>query len=104
LFAGYFVAQFALTILAGDQTPARAWGASVGAILTVAQLGVGLLMIVQCFIIKDIVEDHAQGPLGDDAEPGLFRPQVKLSGLMTFFFSIFYLQHAINKYAVDAQR
>jgi hypothetical protein len=29
---------------------------------------------------------------------------VKLSGLMTFFFSIFYLQWAINRYVVGAQR
>jgi hypothetical protein len=28
---------------------------------------------------------------------------VKLSGLMTFFFSIFYLQYAINKYVVGAR-
>jgi hypothetical protein len=60
-------------------------------------------MIVQCFVIKDIIEDHAQGP-GDPTERGLFTPPVKLSGLMTFFFSIFYLQYAINKYVVDGKR
>jgi hypothetical protein len=54
-------------------------------------------------VIKDIIEDHAQGP-GDPTERGLFTPPVKLSGLMTFFFSIFYLQYAINKYVVDGKR
>lgn len=30
----------------------------------------------------------------------MFVEQVQLSGLMTFFFSIFYLQWAINRYVV----
>ena len=30
----------------------------------------------------------------------MFVAQVQLSGLMTFFFSIFYLQWAINRYVV----
>jgi hypothetical protein len=32
----------------------------------------------------------------------MFTQPVRLSGLMTFFFSIFYLQWAINRYVVAA--
>jgi len=48
-------------------------------------------MIIQAFRAKEMIEDHA-------AE------QVKLSGVMTFFFSIFYLQWAINRYVVGSGR
>ena len=102
MFAAYFGLQIVLAVLAGDATPAQVWGSEVAMFLSLMQLAVAILMLVQCFAIKDIIEDHAQGP--DDAtEHALFRPHVKLSGLMTFFFSIFYLQYAINKYVVGAR-
>jgi cellobiose-specific phosphotransferase system component IIC len=100
LFASFFALQVVLGFVAGEQTAAQAFGGEMELVLSVLQLAIGILMIVQCFAVKDIIEDHAQGPEGE--ERGLFRPQVKLSGLMTFFFSIFYLQWAINKYVVDA--
>ena len=103
MFAGYYAFQFVLGLVTGDSTPEQLWGPGAEMFLLLLQIGVGITMIVQCFVIKDIIEDHAQGP-GDATERGLFTPQVKLSGLMTFFFSIFYLQHAINKYVVDAKR
>ena len=99
LFASYFALEVVLTVMAGDETPAQVFGEEVGLVLTLLQLTTGIIMIVQCFAIKDIIEDHAQGP---DGGTEMFRPKVKLSGLMTFFFSIFYLQWAINKYVVDA--
>jgi len=101
-FASYFALQVVLGLLAGDATPEEAFGPGVAIVLTLMQLAVGILMIVQCFTIKGIIEDHAQGP-NDATERGLFKPQVKLSGLMTFFFSIFYLQYAINKYVVGTR-
>jgi len=101
-FASYFALQVVLGLLAGDATPEQAFGPGVAIGLTLLRLAVAILMIFQCFAIKDIIEDHAQGP--DNATGrGLFTPQVKLSGLMTFFFSIFYLQYAINKYVVGAR-
>ena len=58
-------------------------------------------MLVQCFKIKDMLEDHLAA---DDEGSRMFSAErVQLSGLMTFFFQIFYLQHAINRYIVDAQ-
>ena len=57
-------------------------------------------MIFQAFEDeKSVVEDHAAVA---QSEP-MFVEQVQLSGLMTFFFSIFYLQWAINRYVVESQ-
>ena len=50
-------------------------------------------------VIRDIIQDHATPPPDPDQR---FVEQVQLSGVMTFFFSIFYLQWAINKYVVGA--
>ena len=99
LFASFFAFAFVLGFAADGQTPEQAFGEEAALVLNLLQFAIGILMIIQCFAIKDIIEDHAQGPAGD--ENAMFRPQVKLSGLMTFFFSIFYLQWAINKYVVD---
>ena len=42
-----------------------------------------------------MIEDHATPE--SDSGP-MFVERVELSGVMTFFFSIFYLQWAINRY------
>ena len=61
------------------------------------QLGVGLLMLFQAFKVKEMIEDHAT----PESHSGpMFAEHVKLSGLMTFFFTVFYLQWAINRYVV----
>jgi hypothetical protein len=69
--------------------------------VSVFQLFVGITMIVQAFRAKEIIEDHARPDPGSGPS---FNTEVKLSGLMTFFFSIFYLQWAINKYVIAGQR
>jgi hypothetical protein len=102
LFAAYFLTYIAIELIAGEATVQEAYGDGVAFLLGAVRLGIGIMMVVQCFAIKDIIEDHAQGPDDPDGDR-MFKPQVKLSGLMTFFFSIFYLQHAINKYVVDAR-
>jgi hypothetical protein len=100
LFAVYFVVVFLMGLVTGA-TPDQTFGAGAGLLIRLVELAVGIMMIIQCFRIKDIIEDHTQGP--DDApRDELFTPPVKLSGLMTFFFSIFYLQYAINKYVIGA--
>ena len=99
LFAAYFVVVFLMGVATGA-TADETFGPEAGLVIRVVELAVGIMMLIQCFRIKDIIEDHAQGP--DDApRDEMFRPPVKLSGLMTFFFSIFYLQYAINKYVID---
>lgn len=72
-------------------------GAVGSGVLTLVQLVVGIAMVIQCFRIRDIIQDHAPPPPDPDQ---LFVEQVQLSGVMTFFFSVFYLQWAINKYVV----
>jgi hypothetical protein len=96
-FTTDFVLEVGFTLAAAEETIDVVFGPSVAVLLTLIRLTVGIVMIWQCFIIKDIIEDHATPA---DAP---FVERVKLSGLATFFFSIFYLQYAINRYIVDAQ-
>jgi hypothetical protein len=85
-------------IVADTRAPYEVIGRGPAAVVQVFQIAVGILMIVQCFKIKDIIEDHTSPPPGAE----MFTQPVRLSGLMTFFFSIFYLQWAINRYVVAA--
>ena len=90
LFASLFVIPFVLAFIRIDPDEDFAGEAIMG-VLAVFQLYVGILMIIQAFRVKEMIEDHA-------AE------QAKLSGVMTFFFSIFYLQWAINRYVLGTGR
>jgi len=85
---------------AGGLTHARDAAEVIGAggatLLLLARLGVGILMLIQAFFVKDILEDAIQGPGTDTSTPMLSTPP-QLSGLLTFFFSIFYLQYVINR-------
>jgi hypothetical protein len=58
---------------------------------------VAILVLVQCFFIKDILEDHLRGPEENEPSPLSSMSQANLSGLMTFVFTIFYLQYIINR-------
>ena len=100
-FAGDFAIELGFALAAGGAPVEVAFGPGVAALLALARLAVGVVMIWQCFVIKDIIEDHLTP---DDAglQP-MFVERVKLSGLATFFFSILYLQYAINRYIVGAQ-
>ncbi|HLG55261.1 MAG TPA: DUF4234 domain-containing protein [Vicinamibacterales bacterium] len=97
-FTADFVLEIGFTLAAGDETIEVAFGAPVAMLLTLVRLAVGIVMIWQCFIIKDIIEDHV-APADAGLQP-MFVERVKLSGLATFFFSIFYLQYAINRYII----
>ena len=92
-----FAVQFVLGMVAGAEPVPDLIGPAASGALTLLQLGVGITMIIQCFRIRDIIQDHATPPPDPDQ---MFIEQVQLSGVMTFFFSIFYLQWAINKYVV----
>jgi len=100
LFIVVFVLMMTVSTIIGARRAEAVLGTEVLLVLQLARLAVGILMIVQSFKIKDIIEDHA---MPADASR-LFAEQVKLSGLMTFFFSIFYLQWAINRYVVQPQQ
>ena len=98
-----FSASFAIAVVVGaitaDPETDEFSATGLALFLQLFQFAVGILMIVQSFRIKDIIEDHAT-PVDTS---GLFVERVKLSGLMTFFFSVFYLQWAINRYVVQPQ-
>ena len=98
LLLAFWVAALVLGFASGaapeSEAPGQLW-------LSIFQIVVGISMIVQSFWAKEIIEDHA----APDPESGpSFGGHVKLSGLMTFFFSIFYLQWAINSYVVGKER
>ena len=56
--------------------------------------GISLLAVWQGFRVKDIIEDHIADPEGPSV--GILSEGTRLSGLMTFFLGIFYLQHVLN--------
>ena len=98
----WFVFQFIMGIAAGSAPPEQTSGAGAAVLLNVVQLAVGILMVIQSFFTKDILEDHLVGP-GDRVPNPLFVETVKLSGVMTFLFQIFYLQYVINRYIVGSK-
>jgi hypothetical protein len=99
LVIAWSVLVFVVGLLTGERSEIEVLGAGLALVLRLGQVAVAILMIIQSFKIKDIIQDHATR--ADSS--GLFVEHVKLSGLMTFFFSIFYLQWAINRYVVQPQ-
>jgi len=97
LFAALFAVQVAVGVIDGITPIAEVIGSGGVLLLNLLQLAVGILMLVQTFRVKDMIEDHATPTEGSVL---MSVEQVNLSGLMTFFFSIFYLQWAINRYVV----
>ena len=100
IFCTVTVVDVVVNIASGSAPPAEIIGAGAASLLGLARLAAGIVMLVQCFFTKDILEDHLAGP-EDDVSDSLFVERVKLSGLMTFFFQIFYLQYIINRYLAD---
>ena len=99
LAVAFFGAQFVVGLVAGSEPVPDVIGPVGNGVLTLFQLVVGITLVIQCFAIKDIIQDHATPPPDPDQR---FVEHVQLSGVMTFFFSIFYLQWAMNKYVVGA--
>jgi len=97
----WFVFVFGLGIANGLAAPGKAIGDGTALLVMIVRLAVGILMVVQSFFIKDILEDHFAGP-GDHVGNPMFADTVKLSGVLTFLFQIYYLQYAINRY-LDSQ-
>jgi len=60
--------------------------------LTVVRLAFSLLLLLHCYLVKDILEDHL----------ATFGKSVKLSRAMIFFFQIYYLQYVINRDVVGS--
>ena len=110
IIMAWFVAQFILgiatgiaaSITGGPATPRQVFGEGTVLLLNLFQLAVAILLVVQSFFTKDILEDHLAGP-GDQVPNPLLVDSVKLSGVMTFFFQIFYLQYVINRYLAGSK-
>ena len=92
LVLAVFVFQIMLAIASGPEPVGQR-----SLLFSLMRLAVGLLIVVQCFIIKDILEDHL-APSSDIIPGSGLSDRVSLSGLMTFFFQIFYLQYVINRH------
>jgi hypothetical protein len=101
-FIGCFVFQFLVGIASGPAAPEQAIGAEASLVLSLVQLAAGIVMLVQSFFTKQILEDHLAGPADQVPNP-LFVETVQLSGVMTFFFQIFYLQYVINRHIAGSQ-
>ena len=97
VFTAWFVFQFVVGFATAFRSRGQVSGGEASLLFNLVQLGINILMLVQSFFTKDILEDHLSGP-GDDVPNPLFVDSVKLSGVMTFLFQIFYLQYVINRY------
>jgi hypothetical protein len=64
-------------------------------VLSAARLALAILTVVQAFKVRDILEDHMMGPEDDASHHPLDAADV--SGLLTFFFGVIYLQYVINR-------
>jgi Domain of unknown function (DUF4234) len=91
-----FAVRLAVIVLATPARPEALIGAGPAMLLDLVQLAVGILVLIQCFRIKDILEDHLADPEGA-LTGSVLSSQAQLSGIMTFLFTIFYLQHIINR-------
>jgi hypothetical protein len=99
LLTAQYVIQFAIGLATGEATEEEVLGETGVVLVALFQFLVAVVMIVQAFRIKGMIEDHAARTQSES----MFAGQVELSGLMTFFFSIFYLQWAINRYVVPSE-
>lgn len=93
-----FAFQFVLGIVEGAAPEEQLFGPGAQLVVSLFQLTVSIYLLLQTFKIKAMIEDHAE-PAAQSA-PMFAAERVKLSGVMTFFFSVFYLQWAINRYVV----
>ncbi|PYV16436.1 MAG: hypothetical protein DMG21_11775 [Acidobacteria bacterium] len=111
---GVFVLVFVLWFLAlvlnavwttSDDLSARLSPIWLLAFDALAALVVGVLLLIQAFKVRRILETHVAG-----SASGPFAGSIALlgsssfSGLATFFFGIFYLQHKINEMADVGQQ
>jgi hypothetical protein len=101
LMVALFAIQSFMGIVEGGSSDGEGFSENTETLVIIFQFVVGIAMLIMAFRVKDIIEEHAS----PDPDSGAMSVEhVKLSGLMTFFFSIFYLQWAINRYVVGEAR
>lgn len=91
--------ELALAVARGVTSPSVTEPGLYEGLTSYVRVGFGIVFIVQTFFVKSILEDllAPDGPLGDEA-----KHYEGLSGMMTFFFSVFYLQYIINRDVIGA--
>ena len=95
IYLAFLVFQLGIGLAFGPAR-ARIIAPEASLLISLVRLALLILMVVQSFFVKDILEDHLAGPQ-DSLSDSLLSGRVKLSGLMTFFFQIYYLQYVINR-------
>jgi hypothetical protein len=101
VYLAYLVFVFVIALATVDVPSAQLSGLNL--VMSIIRLAVGILVIVQAFRVKRILEDHLAGP-GDTVTREIGQQPVLLSGILTFFLSIFYLQYVINHYVLPSER
>lgn len=95
-YIAVWVIQLAYGIARGEEAPDPESGTEV--LLTLINIGSTLWVVFQGFRTRDILQDHLAGPDAEAFGTGMFTTKrTLLSGPMTFFFQIFYLQFVINR-------
>lgn len=100
LLMAFSVLRVAIAIATGQRPIDRAIGSGPAAILSLTGFAIGILIVVQCFFIKDMLEDHLRG--SEVTAGSVLSAPTQLSGFLTFFFGAYYLQHIINRDLIGA--
>jgi hypothetical protein len=69
---------------------------TIGLIVILGSFALAVLMLVQTFFVKEILEDHLASAFDGAPFQGVASQAASLSWLLVFFLHIFYLQHVIN--------
>jgi hypothetical protein len=71
---------------------------SAEALTSLVKVAMTVILVVQAFFVKEILEDHLTDELKATPIPGTnFGAAQKVSTILTFFLGIFYLQYVINR-------
>lgn len=102
LLFGLVAFQFVAAVVRGVTTPGVVEPGLLEGGAQILRIGVGIVLLVQMFFVKSILEDQLAEQAGHDNRfDASFRT---LSSVMTFFFSVFYLQYVINRDIVRPRR
>jgi len=95
---GYTMFSACIRLAASPDAGPQVQDQSVVLLEQLVRIALGLIMILQAFRVREILEDHLEGSGPDDGlMRNLARESSRLSGLATFFLSVFYLQWVINQ-------
>jgi uncharacterized protein DUF4234 len=91
----FLLVQLVLIVLSVGEPFRQLFDGGGELVLSAARLALAILIVVQAFKVRDILEDHMMGPEDDASRHPVDAADV--SGLLTFFFGVIYLQYVINR-------